>query len=63
MTSRVNQIIDAADPSDIEDIELRRLIVEALLVVDRYLSPIAAGGAASTPVSHTPYTERRLRRA
>ena len=59
----VNQIIDAADPSDIEDIELRRCIAAALLAADLDLPPIAAGDAAPTLVSHTPRTARHLRRA
>jgi hypothetical protein len=60
---RFNQITDAADPADVEDIDLRRRIAEALLTTDLDLSLIAAGGAAPTLVSHAPCTAWRVRRA
>jgi hypothetical protein len=59
---RVDHIISAADPSDIEDIELRRLIAEALLASDLDLPLIAAGYAGPTLVSRSPCPAWRLRR-
>jgi hypothetical protein len=60
---RVDQTVDAADPLDLEDIELRRLIAEALLATDLDLSLIAAGGAAPTLISHPPCSASRVRSA
>ena len=59
----VNQIIEAADSSDAEDIELRRLIAEALLASDLDLPLIAAGGAASTQVFYNACPAWRAGRA
>jgi hypothetical protein len=60
---RVDRIIDAADPSDVEDIELRRRIAEALLAGDLDLSQIAGGGAARRHFPHGSCRAWRARRA
>ena len=62
MTIHVNQIVDAADPFDIEDIDLRRRIAEALIATDLNL-PLGTGSVATTLVSCSPSRAWHVRRA